>query len=129
MRRRKLHSSNGVVDPEAALSSVEGIQVAGAGAASTLDQPARQEPTMNPAQKMAQLEHQARILQQEIEALKRSNHSESDDSKGYVVNVAQREKFDSLAARAREIKTYRDPDPTEDVPPDYKQFESSSCAD
>ncbi|KAF7345638.1 hypothetical protein MVEN_01583200 [Mycena venus] len=124
-RRNRGYGSRVVVDPEAA-PSVEEIRIPGAGAAVALTIPREQELNLHPGRKLAQLEYQTRILQQEIEALKHSNpaHFESEYAKGYAVNVPQKEKLDFFAAKSRELKTYREPDSADDAPPDYESSSS-----
>ncbi|KAK6977697.1 hypothetical protein R3P38DRAFT_3122895 [Favolaschia claudopus] len=82
--------------------------------------------------RMAQLEHQAREMQGEIQALRSQSSSPSlnsvdksevrsrfNNSDCRQVNVAQKEKLDSLAMRAKGLQTVRHVDAGEDVPPGY----------
>ncbi|KAJ7125787.1 hypothetical protein C8R43DRAFT_1111454 [Mycena crocata] len=72
---------------------------------------------------LAQLEQQARRIQEEIEAVRRANRSEFECAKGYTVDESQSRKFDTLAACAGILKTSRGADPAEDAPPGYEPRE------
>ncbi|KAK7031933.1 hypothetical protein R3P38DRAFT_2926128 [Favolaschia claudopus] len=92
------------------------------------------EPSPSLVRRMAQLEHQARETQVKIQALRSQGLSSplnsvdksevrsrfNNDCQCVQVNVAQKEKFDSLAMRqAKGLQTIRDVDDGEDVPPGY----------
>ncbi|KAJ7821375.1 hypothetical protein B0H14DRAFT_2831432 [Mycena olivaceomarginata] len=118
-RSKSGHSSRIVLDAEAAPAAK---QMSSTGAnTSPLSYSAGEDQNVCQSQRLAQLEHQTRALQQEIDALRGSslNRSESESSTGYSVNAGQKQKFDSLAARAGNLRVYREPDPVEDVPPEY----------
>lgn len=108
-RRRRDPKARFVVDPEAAMSPHDERCVAAGGDIGTPSQPPH---------RLVQLENAARILQEEIAALKRSNYSESESAKGYI-NSSQSEKFAALSARAGELKTNREAEPIEEAPPSY----------
>ncbi|KAJ7648339.1 hypothetical protein DFH06DRAFT_1423948 [Mycena polygramma] len=136
MRMLQRRSSKPAVDPEVAPFSAEGIRVACADAIVTPAAARNPELAESIPYKLAQLENQARAVQREIDSLRHANQlsnklSGTECVKGYSgdVNVAQKQKFDSLAARARELTTCREPDSSEDeLPPGYKQFEPSSSS-
>ncbi|KAK6985027.1 hypothetical protein R3P38DRAFT_3102652 [Favolaschia claudopus] len=89
------------------------------------------EPSPSLVRRMAQLEHQAREMQDEIQTLRSQSSSPlySVDKSGVrrsnndcvQVNVAQKEKFEYLAIRAKGLETVRDERDSigEDVPPGY----------
>lgn len=122
--RRNHRNSKFVVDPEAARSSVEPPQPrSAAGFTATRNLPGSEHAALPTMQQLAHLEDQARLMRLEIEALKRSNHFDSESAKGgYSVDAAQSEKFNALAARTRVFQTNREPD-SQDAPPGYRQFE------
>ncbi|KAF8210812.1 hypothetical protein K438DRAFT_1929091 [Mycena galopus ATCC 62051] len=85
------------------------------------------QPAPNPHQdaRLAQLENQARAVQQEIEALRGSNLNNAESGPS-TVSASQVEKFDSLAARGGKLTTSREPEPSEDVPPEYELSSTST---
>ncbi|KAF8210806.1 hypothetical protein K438DRAFT_2046530 [Mycena galopus ATCC 62051] len=115
------------LDPEAAPSTKEmrGIDAGTAAPPSySVDSEQGPNPTHSQGgQTLAQLEHQTRVLQEQIQALRGRNLGsvETENPKCYTtVNAAQKEKFDSLAARAQKLTTYREPDSPQDMPPEYE---------
>ncbi|KAJ7777017.1 hypothetical protein B0H16DRAFT_1683761 [Mycena metata] len=118
--RNRRHNSKLAVDEEAAVSSGP---VPSQHFTATLH-----EQISDSTRRIEELEAEARRMQAELVALRRARGSDVAYKRGtgYTVNVAQRDKFEALAARARELKTHREPDPTEDALPHYKQLESES---
>ncbi|KAJ7498250.1 hypothetical protein B0H11DRAFT_1999201 [Mycena galericulata] len=119
MRRssqRQRRDSKFVVDPEVGLSpDEECLGVPGHPGTAT---PPGRDTTSKPTRQLVELEYQARVLQDEIAALKRTNCSKSEFAKGYI-DISQSEKLAALSSRAGMKTTNWEPESAEDAPPCY----------